>query len=112
MHVYVYLNNPQKHSHHMNIRNNWITIKGVPSFLSFLSYFKTLSVGPALGIEPAISRSAVKRFTVWSWARNPSTVGKLVSFMKSSTLPLGLFKVRIEKEKKKIIKDISSWSFL
>ena len=30
-------------------------MKGVPSFLSFLSYFKTLSVGPALGIEPAIS---------------------------------------------------------
>ena len=26
--------------------------------------------------------------------------------MKSSTLPLGLFKVRIEKEKKEIIKDI------
>ena len=34
--------------------------KGVPSFLS---YFKTLSVGPVLGIEPATSRSVVKRFT-------------------------------------------------
>ena len=34
--------------------------KGVPSFLS---YFKTLSIGPAPGIEPANSRSAVKRST-------------------------------------------------
>ena len=33
--------------------------KGVPSFLS---YFKTLSIGPAPGIEPATIRSAVKRF--------------------------------------------------
>ena len=40
--------------------------KGVPSFLS---YFKTLSIGPAPGIEPATSRSAVKRSTVWA---NPS----------------------------------------
>ena len=31
--------------------------KGVPSFLS---YFKTLSIGPVPGIEPATSRSAVK----------------------------------------------------
>ena len=30
---------------------------------SFLSYFKTLSIGPAPGIEPATSRSAVKRST-------------------------------------------------
>ena len=30
---------------------------------SFLSHFKTLSVGPAPGIEPATSRSAVKRST-------------------------------------------------
>ena len=30
---------------------------------SFLSYFKTLSIGPAPGIEPATSRSAVTRFT-------------------------------------------------
>ena len=28
---------------------------------SFLSYFKTLSTGPAPGIEPATSHSAVKR---------------------------------------------------
>ena len=34
--------------------------KGVPLFLS---YFKTLSIGPVLGIEPATSRSAVKRST-------------------------------------------------
>ena len=32
--------------------------KGVPSFLG---YFKTLSTGPAPGIEPATSRSAVNR---------------------------------------------------
>ena len=38
---------------------------------SFLSYFKTLSFGPALGIEPAISRSAVKRSTDWA---NPAAV--------------------------------------
>ena len=34
--------------------------KGVPSFLS---NFKTLSIGPTPGIEPATSRSAVKRST-------------------------------------------------
>ena len=37
--------------------------KGVPSLLS---YFKTLSIGPAPGIEPATSRSAVKRSTDWA----------------------------------------------
>ena len=30
---------------------------------SFLSYFKTLSIGPAAGIEPATTRSVVKRST-------------------------------------------------
>ena len=34
--------------------------KGVPSFLT---YFKTLSIGPAQGIESATSPSAVKRST-------------------------------------------------
>ena len=34
--------------------------KAVPSFLR---YFKTVSIGPAPGIEPAISRFAVKRST-------------------------------------------------
>ena len=34
--------------------------KGIPSFLS---YFKTLSIGPALGIELTTSRSAVKPST-------------------------------------------------
>ena len=34
--------------------------KEVPSFLS---YFKTLSIGPSQGIEPTTSRSAVKRST-------------------------------------------------
>ena len=38
--------------------------KGVPSILS---YFKTLSIGPAPGIEPATFRSAVKRSTDWAY---------------------------------------------
>ena len=42
--------------------------KQVPSFLS---YFKTLSIGQAPGIEPATSRSAVKRTTHWA---NPAAV--------------------------------------
>ena len=42
--------------------------KGVPSFLS---YFKTLSIGPAPGIEPATSRSVIKRSTDWA---NPAAV--------------------------------------
>ena len=42
--------------------------KEVPSFLS---YFKTLSISPAPGIEPATSRSAVKRSTDWA---NPAAV--------------------------------------
>ena len=33
---------------------------------SFLSYFKTLNTGPALGIERATSRSSVKRSTDWA----------------------------------------------
>ena len=33
---------------------------------SFLSYFKTLSIGPTAGIEPATSRSAVKRSIDWA----------------------------------------------
>ena len=45
---------------------------------SFLSHFKTLSNGPAPGIEPATSRSAIKRSTDWA---NPATVEKKVSFM-------------------------------
>ena len=36
---------------------------GVPSFLS---YFKTLSIGPVSGIEPATFHSAVKRSTDWA----------------------------------------------
>ena len=37
--------------------------KEVPSFLS---YFKTLSIGPAPRIEPVTSCSAVKRSTDWA----------------------------------------------
>ena len=33
---------------------------------SFLSYFKTLSIGQAPGFEPATSRSAVTCFTYWA----------------------------------------------
>ena len=33
---------------------------------SFFSYFKTQSIGPTLGIEPATSRSAVKPSTDWA----------------------------------------------
>ena len=47
------------------------TAKGVPSFLS---YFKTLSIGPAPGIEPATSCSVVKCSADWD---NPATVKKL-----------------------------------
>ena len=43
--------------------------KGVPSFLSD---FKTLSIGPTPGIEPATSRSAVKRSTDWANSAKPS----------------------------------------
>ena len=42
--------------------------KAVPSFLS---HFKTLSIGPVPGIEPATSRSAVKSSTDWA---NPAAV--------------------------------------
>ena len=34
-----------------------------PLAVQFLSYFKTLNIGPAQGIKPATSRSAVKRST-------------------------------------------------
>ena len=42
--------------------------KGVPSFLS---YFKTLSIGPAPEIELATSRSVIKRSADWA---NPAAV--------------------------------------
>ena len=40
--------------------------KGSTVQYSFLNYFKTLSVGPVLGIEPATCDSAIKRFTDWA----------------------------------------------
>ena len=40
-----------------------LTVCSAKAVPSFLSYFKTLSIGPAPGIEPATSRSAVKRST-------------------------------------------------
>ena len=48
-------------------------LKGVPSFLS---YFKTLSIGPVPEIEPATSRSTVKRSTDWA---NPAAVKNIKS---------------------------------
>ena len=48
-------------------------LKGVPSFLS---YFKTLSIGPVPEIEPATSRSTVKRSTDWA---NPAAVKNINS---------------------------------
>ena len=57
---------------------------------SFLSYFKTLSNGPAPGIELATSRSAVKRSTDWA---NPSAV-------KPTRTPQGNFSFHIFSEKK------------
>ena len=43
---------------------------------SFLSYFKTLSIGPAPGIEPTTTRSAGKCFTNWA---NPDAVEDMQS---------------------------------
>ena len=44
--------------------------------LSFLSYFKILSIDPAPGIEPATSHAAVKRSTDCSY---PATVATPIS---------------------------------
>ena len=66
-----------------NLRN-WILLKKCTLFEcqgstkvliwdTILSYFKTLSIGPTPGIEPATFRSAVKRSTDWA---NPAAVGK------------------------------------
>ena len=54
---------------------------------SFLSYFKTLSIGPTPGIEPATSCSAVKHSTDWpnpaavevvSWQGSPKETRRLM----------------------------------
>ena len=52
-------------------RSSRLQVKRVPSFLS---YFKTLSIGPPPGIEPATSRSAVKRSTDWANPVRPITI--------------------------------------
>ena len=54
--------------------------KGVPSFLS---YFKTLSIGPAPEIEPATSRSAVERSSDWA---NPAAKVWFVHTMQGNWL--------------------------
>ena len=51
---------------------------GQRKYLHFSVIFKTLSIGPALGIEPATSRSAVKRSTNWA---NPAMVKIYKLFM-------------------------------
>ena len=56
--------------------------KGVPSFLS---YFKTLSIVPGPGIDPTISRSAVKRSTDWPWL---PVVGRIKIFRNGSKFVL------------------------
>ena len=53
-------------------------LQAVPSFLT---YFKTLSVGPSPGIEPATSRSAAKRSTDWA---NPAAVEFFVRFIQGA----------------------------
>ena len=52
-------------------RSSSLQVKRVPSFLS---YFKTLSIGPSPGIEPATSRSAVKRSSDWANPARPITI--------------------------------------
>ena len=42
-----------------------LPVSVVKEVLLFLSYFKTLRIGLAQGIEPATSRSAVERSTDW-----------------------------------------------
>ena len=49
---------------------------------SFLSYFKTLSIGPTPGIEPVTFPSAVKRSTDWA---NPAAI-KIICLVKPSIL--------------------------
>ena len=51
---------------------------GVPSFLS---YFKTLSIGRTPGIEPATCRSAVKHSTDWA---NPAGAKKMNNLLLTS----------------------------
>ena len=43
-------------------------VQPLRQYLQFSVIFKTLSIGPVLGIEPATSRSAVKRSTDWAKA--------------------------------------------
>ena len=67
--------------------------------LSFVSHFKTLRVGPVQGIEPATSRSAVKRSTDWA---NPAAAIEQcfpldlsqIMFMSSRTLNYAATRVK------------------
>ena len=51
--------------------------------LSFVSYFKTLSIGPAPGIEPATFLSAVERSINWA---NPAAKFWFVDTMQGNWL--------------------------
>ena len=48
-----------------------LTVCRTKTVPSFLSYFKTVSVGPGPEIEPLTSHSAVKCYTTWT---NPATI--------------------------------------
>ena len=52
-------------------RNQGLAACSAKRVPSFLSYFKTLSIRLAPGIEPATFRSAVNRFTDWA---NPAAI--------------------------------------
>ena len=52
---------------------------------SFLSYFKTPSIGPTPGIEPATPRSALKRFTDWANPAQVQIVSVLLKFITLTT---------------------------
>ena len=69
---------------------------------SFLSHFKTLSTGPAPGIEPATSSSTVKRSTDWA---NPPAVNKpafvLLLACVAFVFPREFVSRRLEREQKR-----------
>ena len=60
--------------------------KGV---LSFLSYFKILSIGPAPGIEPATSRAAFTRST--DWANPASVISCIRSLLDASKIKIKVY---------------------
>ena len=57
---------PDRHFTWSSEPREGLAVRRTKEIPSFLSYFKTLSIGPATGIEPATSRSAVKRSIDWA----------------------------------------------